>query len=845
MTSLLAFVWRRKANALSPKPSSNNQNNTGRDEPPASPVPPVITSSTSSSSDTLQDEHENVAYWKVPTLHAPCTPEGLRPRPSATTLRHELDLPAQQQAQEPSMPWFSRDLLSQPRAVLPPRPMPSSSWSLQGTFSSPPVSTNSFYARNHGDYEHDGIAESPQLQPGRARTAVGALVALQQQQQQQQPPQWLGSSYYPGLPLQQQQQQQEPSYTQSPNVLPKRSYDWDAEDQREDECGEEVPYYSLDPVENARTPLRVLQHQHQQHQHERLNNQSPISNSSSPVASPSSFSRPVVSYNNTKQDVNTSFSSRAGLIQSGVLRNQPTRYDFDPIVVPDGDRVAGTEVVLPHQADHLTNMSAMSQSLADQESLYGNSRTVSADEVDDMVRYDPALASGDLLQNQNARNQRRVKEELLIAILERLQDDVQLVADVQAVFSGCNEPPVDKQDGLLTGFPSDTRMLIVRNLNAILTEMDSVPSEEYFMSPSQVPVYAETHDDLREALFFCRTAVQMAVPISERNQGLDKISVEQQGRWQFLDGLRCAIGIIPPESPETVRGGDTSVFSLPSDSGQETPMTSNVSLTTTITSAVTTNFNDRTRHQTSAPNGLQLRRTIEILSTILHKMAVACLGLSEREINGQAWNLGAQASIRLTEDIKRNYLQLLAVKKEDVKALVDAFELYLPALAITREVSCDLEDDYQPQASSQGQRQAMLPPPPVLMRFAPGAAWDLSRSELTEEHRVVPLPCNAQRMNRTPLYRGSGDIFSPSTDDMQTRNSIEADDDEDEGTYIDECDYDDLRRTVGSNDYCDDEELRDGPVGNERDGPDEREGDDTRNAENNFSKKLASNYIVL
>jgi hypothetical protein len=742
MNSLFAFAWRRPANASSSKTL---------DDAPSSPAPPVVTASTSSDTMTTSATHqttdididESVAYWKVPAQHAPCTPEGLRSRPTASTLRHELDLPShsrqeqqqnQEQQQEPlsSMPWFSRDFLSQSAAVLPPRPiMPSSSWSLQGTtMSSPPVSTNSFYARNHGsgDYDEDeDVASSPQMLPGKARTAVGALVALQQQQQQQsqqhQPQQWLAAQ-----PVHHQQQQLS-SYSQYPNVLPKRNgYGWDDEDQREDECGEEMPYYELeDPVMDARTPPRHAMHQEQQQQQQqRLKNQSPISYSSSPAASPSSFSRPAVNYNynNTQQqqqDVNTSFSSRAELIQRGVLRNQqPTRYDFDPIVVPDGDRVAGTEVVLPHQSDHLANMSAMSQSIVDHDSLYGNSRAVSEDEADtrDAGRCNGNTAAALPLDDKSLRqkeiNQRLVNEALLVEVLERLQDDTQLVADVQAVFSSCNELPMDKQDGFLTGFASGTRTVIVNNLNAILTEMES---------PSQVPGNAETRDDLREALFFCRTAVQMALPELEKEQGFDKMSIEPQGRWQFLDGLRATIGIIPPESPETVRGGDTSVFSLPSDSA-ETPMTSNVSLTTTITSAVTTPHKDRSRHQKSAPNGLQLRRTIEILSTILHKMAVACLGLSK--INSEPWNLGAEASIRLTEDIKRNYLQLLAVKQEDVRALVNAFELYLPPLAITREVSKDDEDDFPPQ-ESQAMTQ-MLPPPPLLMRAAP--AWVNSRAQV-------------------------------------------------------------------------------------------------------------------
>jgi hypothetical protein len=448
-----------------------------------------------------------------------------------------------------------------------------------------------------------------------------------------------------------------------------------------------------------------------------------------------------------QQDVNTSFSSRAELIQRGVLRNQqPTRYDFDPIIVPDGDRVAGTEVVLPHQSNHLNNMSATSQSIVDHDSLYGNSRAVSEDEADALAREhtrdtggDSALPLNHKLLHQMKKYQRFVNEELLVAALERLQDDIQLVADVQDVFGSCNEPPMDKQDGFLTGFASDTRGFIVRNLDTFL------------MVSSRVPGYAETHEDLREALFFCLTAVRMAVPMSEKEQNTsDSRSIEPQGCWQLLNGLRATIGIIPPESPKTVRGGDTSVFSLPSDSARaETPMTSNVSLTTTITSAVTTPFKDRARNQRCAPNGLQLRRTIEILSTILHKMAVACVGLSK--IHGY---LGNEATIRLIEDIKRNYLQLLAVKQEDVKALVNAFELHLPPLAITREVSTDAEDE--PQGSSQAMTQILPPSPPILMRAAP--SWVHSRQVLEDTNScVVPAPCN-RRLSRTP-YRET-DLFS-------------------------------------------------------------------------------------
>jgi hypothetical protein len=108
----------------------------------------------------------------------------------------------------------------------------------------------------------------------------------------------------------------------------------------------------------------------------------------------------------------------------------------------------------------------------------------------------------------------------------------------------------------------------------------------------------------------------------------------------------------------------------------------------------------------------------------------------------------------------------------------------------------------------------------------------LSRSGLEDtDSRVVPAPCNRQ-MSRTPCRES--DLFSPATDDMQTKNSVEHDDDDD--GYMEE--YDDLRRTVGSNDYCDDEECRDGPE--ERDGPDEREGHDGDATTLNFSRALAN-----
>jgi hypothetical protein len=817
MTSLLAFAWRRQAN-------NSKTSTVDKNDRPDSPQPPAVTASASSETTQTLDEYSTVLVQFKDNDHnyddanrllaTPVTPDGLRPRPTTTDLRHELHLHLQQQQQPQQVPWLSRDMPSTGLTVLPPRTsslmlQPSTSWSLQGFLSSPPVSTNSFYMRDEED-----VASSPHLLPGHARTAVGALVAQQQQ--------WLGGGYDRSVH----------SRSESSGVLPPKQYeDWYQQDDEQDDehGGFEVPYYALDAVEHSRTPPRPAR--------SRTNHsQSPFSNHSSPAASPSSrihnhSSRPLSnSFNHSnrmqhqqqqQQDlVNTSYSSATGLMRVEI-RNLSNRYDFGPIVVPDGDRVAGTEVVLPPTTDTL-NLSAMSHSIHE-DSLYNgnNSRTVSHDE-DDLVQQQQQQNSGyhhlveppeendhgpyaldGALQNQKVRNQRRVKEELMVAAMERLQDDMQLIQDVQQVF-GCDnhnmeEAYLQQQDGLLNGFSQETRTVIVRNLSLILHEMDSVPAEEYFLSPSQVPVYADTHDDLREALVFCRAVVRMAVPASEKKQGF--VGHQQQGRWQFLEGLRAALGIIPPESPEIIRGGDTSVFSLPCDSA-ETPMTSNVSLTTTITSAVTSPLNDRVRKLRL--NGLQLRRTIDILSTVLGKMSDACLGLSQRNSETSSWNLGAEASIRLTEDIKRNYLQLLAVKPEDLRSVVDAFEFYLPPLAITREVSGCLEDQDDFQQQKRGSVPAILPPPPVLLRLAPAANRVLQQNTDV----VAVAPCN-RRMSRTP--RTSGGIFSPGTDDMRTMNSHRED-----ANQYDE--FDDLRRTVGSNDYGNEAELRDACPEEQREG---------------------------
>ena len=186
------------------------------------------------------------------------------------------------------------------------------------------------------------------------------------------------------------------------------------------------------------------------------------------------------------------------------------------------------------------------------------------------------------------------------------------------------------------------------------------------------------------------------------------------------------------------------MFSLPSES--TTPHTSNMSMATTITSKPSPYRSTRSTVPTHVAG--QIRRTIEIVSTLLEKMSLACHKLAN--------DPSSEDVIRATEEIKRNYLQLTALKSQDVRSVVDTFFVVdtTGEMPLARQVSSD-EEYVQEQ---------VVPPEPV-------------------------------------IYNSVNNMFSPCSMDMQS-SRIEPDD-------VEEYEDDDLRRQVGSNDYDDQVEERD------------------------------------
>lgn len=736
MNSLLMFSWKRdKTSSQSPEEQDRSRYES------LSSLPPVVTASNSCDTFGVNDDSENI---KITISKLPTTPEGLRPRRANSCIQRDLGLLGQKWETQNRPPSISQ---------LPPRL--SSSWSTQGVISS--GSSGGPYSHAHSGSR--GVAQSPHLLPGQARTAVGALVAM-------------------NVAPEENQRSYEERYRWTP--------DWGSishqplNDEESPDPANEIEYFAFDEKaqDNTRIPIPDPNTN-------RSFIDSPISKASSLAGSPSS--RANMFYHRSERtkfpensNINTSFSSQARLINTAntsfvsraMQMNSETMgaYDFTPLV-------DGPEVILS-SLEHLTNMSAMSQSALDQES-----HILEADSHFCLMNEDyfpsPQYAHlDDALRKSKCENQRHIKEELIISTIGRLQDNVSFISKMQVsggLQTGMDDwfmhKPLDSE-GLLTGFSEEKRAAITIMLTQIMDEMDHATPDEN-----------GTHCDLRDSINFCRKLVMVAVSQSE-------VPGHQRREWRMYDHVKSCLGIVHPETPEVARGGDTSVFSLPSGC-DETPMTSNVSLTTTITSAVTTPNGRKSGKMKPFVDGLILRRTIDIFCTLMEKLTLSCHALLNRSTKSEKLHVGSEASIRVTEEIKRIYLQLLAMETHDLHSLVDSFVYHAVPLAITHEEVQEGLDD-RPKGNF------VLPPPPSLGQGGSSMQPLIIESSSSEEEDVPSRPFQCPER----------DLFSPSTEDMRTLKPTD-------GYFTDEEDcYDDLRRQVGSGDHDDVSETREGPPRN-------------------------------
>jgi hypothetical protein len=198
----------------------------------------------------------------------------------------------------------------------------------------------------------------------------------------------------------------------------------------------------------------------------------------------------------------------------------------------------------------------------------------------------------------------------------------------------------------------------------------------------------------------------------------------------------------------TVRGGDTSLFSLPEES--MTPHTSNASMATTITSQPSS----PQPHNVPSSDAVAVRRTIEFLTTILQRLSLSVKRLMET--TGRA---SSPEAIRATEEMKRHYLQLMQLKNSDLNAVSDAF--FQSMMPLVRTVSLEDEENVAPARH-------------LLRAFDAGVQ-------------------NNNIMTTTDVVKGVSHRIEEEEED------------------------DDLRRLVGSNDYEECADEREGPESEVRD----------------------------
>ena len=147
-----------------------------------------------------------------------------------------------------------------------------------------------------------------------------------------------------------------------------------------------------------------------------------------------------------------------------------------------------------------------------------------------------------------------------------------------------------------------------------------------------------------------------------------------------------------PQSPQTIRGGDTSLFSLPSDSANaDTPHTSNVSVATTITTVVSPERYRLRRHNqhqkdsntiVNNQDGIDVhiqntRKTIDSLARLLYRLEETCRGLKSK----------IRVKSMLIESIQSIYFELLNLSSAALKVIIDSFDMeYSGTRSLTRQM---------------------------------------------------------------------------------------------------------------------------------------------------------------
>jgi hypothetical protein len=341
-------------------------------------ISPGVSASSSGETTTLSKQaSEDSLFENVPP---PQTPEALRRRNTPDEIRRELGISKRLNwEREPRASCIGPGACS----MLPPMMM---------SCGSPMKETSSFYSRNSSRSTY--VAESPNLKVGQAKTAVGSLLAMTEDNTH--------VSFHESTkdPIR---------LHQESSILPPRAW---LEDHRTiEEANDfsiELPYEALNDSKNHHLSPMKNQQGFQRPE-------SPSDDESSIHASPSSNhwrnSMPA-----PHQHPETSFTR--GFLNAEHNHSRD-HYDFHPIV-GDKDLFANEKL----------NMSGISQSTKDLESLH-SLMDEDEDDVEEESEYYQMMQTD---EQDFSNTERRLKEELLLSTLERLQDGPDLVLEVMTAL---------------------------------------------------------------------------------------------------------------------------------------------------------------------------------------------------------------------------------------------------------------------------------------------------------------------------------------------------------------------------------------------------------------------------
>ena len=367
---------------------------------------------------------------------------------------------------------------------------------------SPQVSsTSSFYAGSEASRNHK-VAASPVLVPGQARTAVGALLAKQ-------------SKAPPTSPLRQQQLNEEDDVSLQSNILPPRPTNWIEPD-------EENNHLILDDSVDESTIYTHEQYYQELNDSKLILTPPRDGGTSSSTSMGESTLHASPSSNNWGNNYNTNNlvipddSSRKGLTDASISEEaeQGQHYDLNPILVDQ-------DLYVPQH--NVLNVSSLSHSTRD-----ANSLAIQQDLLEQELQqhiYEESHTWDQALLRQKMINQRRSKEDLIVSLLTRFQDEPDILIEllIELEDAAANQERSGRcisgsSENLLMGYSTKTRTEVTRTIDAILNELRVSAPEDFILSPSQAPELSETHLDLEQALLFCRSVISSTAVVPLENK---------------------------------------------------------------------------------------------------------------------------------------------------------------------------------------------------------------------------------------------------------------------------------------------------------------------------------------